>query len=123
MALDYKNYSYGDVFASADRDTVETAIVNGEVKPQAPSALDLRHAGEWLALYASDDNLDIAQSFANVIAFLELTAQSKENRSILAQAKKQFAKANGIPVSQVRIKKEAQIIREGLALIPDVVNN
>jgi hypothetical protein len=52
-----------------------------------------------------------------------LTAQSKENRSILAQAKKQFAKANGIPVSQVRIKKEAQIIREGLALIPDVVNN
>jgi hypothetical protein len=94
-----------------------------KVKPQAPSAIDLRGAAEWLALYASEDNLDIAQSFANVIAFLELTAQSKENRSILAEAKKQFAKANGIPVSQVRIKKEAQIIREGLALIPDVVNN
>jgi hypothetical protein len=30
MALDYKNYSYGDVFASADRDTVETAIISGE---------------------------------------------------------------------------------------------
>jgi len=105
MALDYKNYSYGDVFASADRDTVETAIISGEVKPQAPSATDLRGAAEWLALYASADHLEIAQSFANVIAFLDLTADSKDNRSILAQAKKKFAQENGIPVSRVRLNK------------------
>ena len=97
MSLDYKNYSYGDVFVSADRDTVETAIISGEVKPQAPSAIDLRGAGEWLALYASEDNSDIAQSFANVIAFLELTAQSKENRSILAQAKSSLPRLTEFP--------------------------
>jgi hypothetical protein len=79
-------------------------------------------AAEWLATYGSE-NAEEAQGWANVVAFLMLTAESKENRSVLSEAKKKFAKENGIPVSQVRIKKEAQIIREGLALIPDVVNN
>jgi flagellar biosynthesis component FlhA len=51
------------------------------------------------------DHTELAQAFGNVIAFLELTAQSKEKRSNLAQAKKKFAEANGIPVSQVRINR------------------
>jgi len=105
MALDYKNWSYGDRFVSADEDTVERAIVNGEVKPQAPSASDLRWAAEWLAIYASAEHKELAQAFANCIAFMDLTAESKEKRSNLAQAKKKFAEANGIPVSQVRINR------------------
>jgi hypothetical protein len=36
---------------------------------------------------------------------LDLTIQAKEKRSNLAKAKKEYAKAHGIPVSQVRIKK------------------
>jgi len=107
MALDYKTYQYGNR-ASADTDTVEQAILDGKVKPKAPSASDLRNAAEWLALYGSDDNLDLAQSYANVVAFLELTAQSKEKRKALSKAKAEFAKANGIKVSQVRIKREAK---------------
>ena len=104
MALDYSKYQYGNR-ASADTDTVEQAILDGVVIPKAPSAGDLRGAAEWLALYGSDDNIELAQSFANVVAFLDLTAQSKENRTALAKAKREFAKANGIKVSQVRVKK------------------
>ena len=123
MSLDYKNWSYGDTFVSADTDTVERALISGEVKVQAPSASELRWAAEWLAVYCSSDHKELAQAFGNVIAFLELTAESKEKRSNLAQAKKKFAEANGIPVSQVRIKKEAEIIRQGLDLIPDTIDN
>ena len=123
MSLDYKNWSYGDTSISSDTDTVERALMSGEVKVEAPSASDLRWALEWLAIYQSSDHKEVAQAFGNVIAFLELTAQSKEKRSNLAQAKKKFAEANGIPVSQVRIKREAEVIRQGLALIPDKIDN
>ena len=105
MSLDYKNWSYGDASISSDTDTVETALKSGEIKVEAPSASDLRWALEWLAIYQSAEHKDLAQAFGNVIAFLELTAESKEKRSNLAQAKKKFAEANGIPVSQVRINR------------------
>lgn len=105
MSLDYKNWSYGTRNVSADTDTVERALMNGVVKPESPSPADLYWAAEWLAIYNCDDNEELAQAFGNVIAFLDLTAKSKEQRSVLAQAKKQYAKEKGIPVSQVRIKK------------------
>jgi flagellar biosynthesis component FlhA len=105
MSLDYKNWSYGDTSISSDTDTVERALMSGEVKVEAPSASDLKWALEWLAIYQSSDHKELAQAFGNVIAFLDLTAQSKEKRSNLAQAKKKFAEANGIPVSQVRINR------------------
>jgi hypothetical protein len=44
---------------------------------------------------------------ANVVAFLELTAQSKKNKQNIAEAKRQYAKEHGVKVSQVRIKKGA----------------
>jgi len=105
MSLDYKNWSYGDRSISSDTDTVETALMSGEVKVEAPSASDLRWALEWLAIYQSGEHTELAQAFGNVIAFLDLTAQSKEQRSALAEAKKEYAKAHGIKVSQVRVKK------------------
>ena len=105
MSLDYKNWSYGDTFVSADTDTVERALISGEVKVQAPSASELRWAAEWLAVYCSSDHKELAQAFGNVIAFLDLTAQSKQQRFILAEAKRQYAKENGVKVSDVRVKK------------------
>ena len=107
MALDYKNWKYGDRLISADTDTVERAIVDGIVKPQSPSADDLRWALEWLAIYASDENVELAQAFANCIAFMDLTAKAKDKRSNLAKAKREYAKAHGIPVSKVRVKKNS----------------
>lgn len=100
--MDYKNYNYGTVNASADTDTVEHAIMTGAVTPVAPSATDLRGAAEWLALYASDDSLELAQSFANVVAFLELTADAKDMRKAVNIAKRNYAKEKGIKFSQVR---------------------
>lgn len=105
MGLDYKNWSYGTENISSDIGTVERALISGEVKPQSPSAGDLRWAAEWLATYASEDHTELAQAFGNVIAFLDLTAESKEKRSALAKAKKQYAEANGIPVSRVIINR------------------
>jgi hypothetical protein len=32
MSLDYKNWSYGDTSISSDTDTVERALISGEVK-------------------------------------------------------------------------------------------
>jgi hypothetical protein len=58
-----------------------------------------------LALYDAGDDLEVAQSFANVVAFLDSAANSKEKREVLAKAKKEYAKAHGIKVSQVRLKK------------------
>lgn len=105
MSLDYKNWSYGETSISSDTDTVERALISGEVKVKAPSASDLKWALEWLAIYQSSDHKELAQAFGNVIAFLDLTAQAKEKRSALARAKKQYAKEKGIKVSQVRLIK------------------
>lgn len=105
MALDYSKFEWGPEPISADSDTIDAHIISGAVVPQAPSTHDLRNAVEWLALYQVEKEfIDQAQSFANVIAFLELTAQSREYRSALAKAKKAYAKEHGIPVSKVRVK-------------------
>jgi hypothetical protein len=105
--MNYKNYNYGTELASADNDTVETAIVNGDVTPVAPSVSDLYGAAEWLALYASGDDLEIAQSFANVIAFLQLTGEAKIQRKAINKAKRDYAQEKGIKFSQVRYTKKA----------------
>ena len=102
MALDYKGFEWGTRI-SADQDSVDRFLHEGLV-PQAPSVGDLWGAAEWIATYGAEDAKD-AQGWANVVAFLILTAQAKEKRSNLAKAKKEYAKAHGIPVSQVRVKK------------------
>lgn len=111
MALNYETYDYGTQRASGDDDTVEYAITQGLVTPKAPDIHDLLHAAEWLALYASNNKeeweLEVAQRYANVIAFLELTAESKKKKKVLAEAKRQYAKEHGVKVSQVRLKNQS----------------
>ena len=102
MSLDYKGFEWGERI-SADQDSVDRFLHEGLV-PQSPSVGDLWGAAEWIATYGAE-NAEEAQGWANVVAFLMLTAESKEKRSNLAKAKKKFAEANGIPVSQVRINK------------------
>ena len=103
MSLDYKGFEWGNRITS-DYDSVDRFLHEKVVVPEAPSIGDLHGAAEWLATYASETAED-AQGWANVVAFLILTAESKEKRSALAKAKKKFAEANGIPVSQVRINR------------------
>ena len=107
--LNYEEFNYGEKRVSADNDTVEMAIISGVVKPQAPSVSDLLGAIEWLATYQSgfeeDYEIEIAQSFANVIAFLDLTADSKLKRKAVNEAKRKYAKEHGLKVRQVRVQK------------------
>ena len=104
MSAVYKDFEWKTQI-SADEGTVDNYLFSGEIKPVAPSKGDLWRALEWLALYDAGDDLEVAQSFANVIGFLDSAANSKEKREILAEAKRQYAKDHGIKVSQVRLKK------------------
>ena len=105
MSAKYKNFEWKTQI-SADEGTVDNYLFRGDIKPVAPSKGDLWRALEWLALYDAGDDVEVAQSLANVVAFLSFTADSKEKREVLAEAKRQYAKANGLKVSQVRVKKE-----------------
>ena len=102
MALDYKGFEWANRI-SADEDSVDRFLHEGLI-PQSPSVGDLHSAAEWIATYGSE-TAEEAQGWANVIAFLILTAESKEKRSAIAEAKRRYAKEKGLKVSQVRIKK------------------
>jgi hypothetical protein len=102
MSLDYKGFEWGNRISS-DEDSVDRFLHEGLV-PQSPSVGDLHSAAEWLATYGAENSED-AQGWANVVAFLILTAESKQKRSAVAEAKRRFAKEKGIPVSQVRINR------------------
>jgi hypothetical protein len=104
VSADYKNFEWKTQI-SADEGTVDNYLFRGDVKPEAPSVGDLWRALEWIALYDAGDDAELAQSLANVVAFLSFAADSKEKRQIVAKAKKQYAEAHGIKVSQVRLKK------------------
>ena len=104
MSQKYKEFEWKTQI-SADEGTVDNYLFRGDIKPVAPSKGDLWRALEWLALYDAGDDLEVAQSLANVVGFLSIAADSKEKREILVEAKKQYAKAHGIKVSQVRLKK------------------
>ena len=105
MSANYKDFEWKTQI-SADEGTVDNYLFRGDIKPVAPSKGDLWRALEWLALYDAGDDLEVAQSLANVVAFLSSAADSKEKREVIAEAKRQYAKAHGLKVSQVRIKKE-----------------
>jgi hypothetical protein len=102
MSLDYKGFEWENRISS-DEDSVDRFLHEGLV-PQSPSVGDLHSAAEWLATYGAENSED-AQGWANVVAFLILTAESKQKRSAVAEAKRRFAKEKGIPVSQVRINR------------------
>lgn len=102
MALDYKGFEWGNRISS-DEDSVDRFLHEGLI-PETPSVGDLHSAAEWLATYGAETAED-AQGWANVVAFLILTAESKQKRSAVAEAKRRYAKEKGLKVSQVRIKK------------------
>jgi hypothetical protein len=103
MSLDYKGFEWGNRISS-DYESVDRFLHEKIVVPESPSVGDLHGAAEWLATYGAE-NAEDAQGWANVVAFLILTAESKQKRSAVAEAKRKFAKEKGIPVSQVRINR------------------
>lgn len=105
MGFDYKNYKSVGNAVSADEDAVGVLMDEGTISEvKAPSNVDLLGAAEWLATYQVGSDLELAQSLANVIAFLDLTVESRK----MAEAKRKFAKEHGVKVSQVVVKKVAK---------------
>jgi len=106
--MNYETYQSIGNAVSSDSDAVGVLMDEGTIsKVTSPSDNDLALAIEWIATYQVGDDLEVAQKFANVIAFLDLTIQTKNQRRILAEAKRQYAKQHGVKVSQVKIMKEA----------------
>jgi hypothetical protein len=106
MSLDYKNYKSEGNAVSSDSDAVGNLMDNGIItEVKAPTEAQLFLAMDWLSTYQVMDDMRVAQDIANVIAFLDLTVQSKNKRKVLSEAKRQYAATHGIKVSQVKLKK------------------
>lgn len=112
---DYKNWKYENAFPqsiSADDDSIDSMARKVEVQVKAPSQADMEYAMEWLALYSvGNEESEITdprwEAFLNVIAFLDMTIDSKMTRQALNAKKREYAEANGISVRQVRVIKKA----------------
>ena len=75
------------------------------------SAQDLIVGANWLRAalegYGDDDNMDIQDAVERCIAYFDQEVERREARSELAAAKREYAAAHGIKVSQVRVSKKA----------------
>lgn len=94
------NYKQLEVIVSAMRDVQSGfgAADNEWVKPQKADFGDLCQAIDWLLSYEWGDDVETGQCYINAAEFLAGEA--------LKKFKKDYAKANGLKVSQVKFKKE-----------------
>lgn len=94
-----------------DDDSVDCLLHEGVVEPGQVSTDDLVFAAEWLAAYVvgtdetGGQDLELAQSIANVVGHLVRKAGELERRQAVAAAKRAFAAEHGVPVSQVRLRR------------------
>jgi hypothetical protein len=75
---------------------------NEWAKPQKADASDLCQAIDWLLSYEWGDDIEQGQGYINAAEFLAGEA--------LKKFKKEYAKANGLKVSQVKFEKTEEIV-------------
>jgi hypothetical protein len=75
---------------------------NEWVKPQKAEWSDLCQAIDWLLSYEWGEDVETGQSYINAAEFLAGEA--------LKKLKKNYAKTNGLKVSQVKFKKAEEIV-------------
>ena len=86
--------------------TASDIIEENNIQAQPTSIDDLAFAIDWLGGFEpQDDDEPTLQAIANVRAFLTNEINRRNKLAVIAQAKREYAKANGIKVSQVRVKK------------------
>lgn len=86
--------------------TAEDIIKEKNLKAKSVSLNDLGFAIDWLGAYEpNDDDEAILQAIANVTAFLSNEITRRHKIKQIAQAKREYAQAHNIPVSQVRVAK------------------
>ena len=91
-----------DYTPGVDNGGFGAAAGNEWVKPKKADWSDFAQAIDWLLSYEWGDDVEQGQSYINAAEFLAGEA--------LKKLKKDYAKANGLKVSQVSFKKAEEIV-------------
>ena len=84
--------------------TAESRIKDLQLKAKPISEEALAFAIEWVGSYECDpSDLETLQLIANAISYLEKDLNKRIKNRVEGKMKRDFAKANGVKVSQVRI--------------------
>ena len=84
--------------------TAESHIGDLQLKANPISEKALAFAIEWIGSYECDpSDLDTLQLIADAISYLEKDLDKRIKNRVYGKMKRDYAKANGLKVSQVRI--------------------
>ena len=91
--------------------TAESHIEDLQLKAKPISEEALAFAIEWVGSYECDpSDLDTLQLIADAISYLEKDLNKRIKNRVEGKMKRDFAKANGVKVSQVRIVPAEKVI-------------
>jgi hypothetical protein len=80
-------------------------VANWELNAQNASINDLEMAVDWIGSLETDDS-EVAQSMINAMNFIIKQISAKERKVAINEAKREYAKTNGVKFSQVKISKK-----------------
>jgi len=80
-------------------------VANWELNAQSASIDDLEMAIDWIGSLETDDS-EVAQSMINAMNFIVKQISAKQRKVAINEAKRNYAKENGVKFSQVKISKK-----------------
>ena len=91
--------------------TAQSHIEDLQLKAKPISEKALAFAIDWVGSYECDpSDLDTLQVIADAISYLEKDLNKRIKNRVEGKMKRDFAKANGVKVSQVRIVPAEKVI-------------
>jgi hypothetical protein len=81
-------------------------VANWELASQNASINDLEMAIDWIGSLETDDS-EVAQSMINAINFISKQIFAKQRKVAVNEAKREYAKENGVKFSQIKLTKKA----------------
>jgi hypothetical protein len=75
------------------------------LEAQPASIDDLAFAADWLGSYETDDD-EVAQQLTNAMNFLVQQISIKQHKISVNEAKRRYAKENGVKFSEVKLTKK-----------------
>ena len=91
--------------------TAQSHIEDLQLKANPISEKALAFAIDWVGSYECDpSDLDTLQVIADAISYLEKDLNKRIKNRVEGKMKRDFAKANGVKVSQVRIVPAEKVI-------------
>jgi hypothetical protein len=80
-------------------------VANWELNAQSASIDDLEMAIDWIGSLETDDS-EVAQSMVNAMNFIVKQISAKQRKVAINEAKRNYAKENGVKFSQIKISKK-----------------